>query len=68
MRFTLTIDCENDAFCDEAGKPSPGPATFEVSRILSELAQDLHSPDAIRAQCGILRDTNGNRVGRWDLD
>lgn len=57
MRFTLSIDTDNDAFT-----PDPGP---EVARILAKLAE--HVADSGANNAGTLRDVNGNLVGTWGL-
>lgn len=57
MRFTVTIQCDNEAFA-----PAP---TFEAARILRDLADALENME-LRAEDGerkTLRDVNGNKVG-----
>jgi len=59
MRFTLTIDCDNDAFGEYAD---------EVSRILRHVAERL---DGCMSEALIgprsVSDMNGNRVGSWEF-
>lgn len=57
MKFTLEIECDNDAF---AGDPSA-----EVARILRDVAARIeYTPLNGRAvPIGTARDINGNRVG-----
>lgn len=55
MKFTLEINCNNAAFEDGA--------TFEIARILRELADDLDAGHSTT----VLRDANGNRVGQAEL-
>lgn len=55
-QFRLTINCENNAF-----QPNP---SFELARILSEIADRLRSlgtPD----YAAPIRDINGARVGSY---
>ena len=64
MNITISIDCDNAAF-----DPMPG---YEISRILSDLAQQLHGDLADLAdQEGeiyrTLKDINGNRVGHFEV-
>ncbi len=64
MNITISIDCDNAAF-----DPMPG---YEISRILSDLAQQLHGDLADLAdQEGEVRrpllDINGNRVGYFEV-
>lgn len=53
MNFTLSIDCDSDAF---AADP-----TAEIARILRKTAQRLVSG----ADSGRLLDVNGNTVGEF---
>jgi len=56
MRFTLTIDCDNEAFGERLG---------EVSSILySAYVKVGH--DGIESDS--LRDSNGNTVGRFSFE
>lgn len=60
-RFTLTIECENDAF-----KPCP---TSELARLLIELGRNLRACRMGAKRLAnvppmLLRDINGNTVGR----
>lgn len=55
MKFTITIQCENDSFFE-----SPG---AEVARILAELASNPALEFATRDTSIQLWDVNGNKVG-----
>ncbi len=55
MQFTLTINCENDAFLNNTSR--------ELARILRLVAE--HVPD--NPDEGKLRDYNGHTVGHWEL-
>lgn len=60
MKFKLTIDLDNDAFkaCDGEG--------LELAIIMQRLA--LRFPERIESgDGGNVFDSNGNRVGRWDV-
>lgn len=66
-RFTLTIDCDNEAF-------EPNPAA-ELRRILRDLGDSQRLYEGIDpadrrygANEGSLRDGNGNTVGGWRFD
>lgn len=52
-RFTVKIDCQNDAFDGDCGM------RFEVTRILG----DLRSRISNGADSFVLQDCNGNTVG-----
>lgn len=58
MKFTLTMDCDNAAFTED------GPA-FEIARILHAVAERC---EAGHTDAGVLRDINGNDVGRYRMD
>ncbi len=53
MRFTLTIDCDNDAFGRDP--------ELEVARLLHLTAKRLYDGE------GKLHDANGNTVGRFQF-
>ena len=55
--FTLSIECENDAFADDINQ--------ELATILGMLTNKVRFGDA--GYFGTLRDTNGNRVGNYEL-
>lgn len=54
MKYTIEINCDNDAFGDD---PTP-----EVARILHKLADQIETCAVLDGH--ILRDANGNRVGQ----
>ena len=56
MKFTLTLNCDNEAFAEDP--------TLEIARLLRAVVERLEQ-DGARA--GVLMDINGNRVGRFDL-
>lgn len=56
MKFTLEIDCDNDAF--------DGSPQLELSRILQCAARRLAS-QGINTTNTALFDANGNKVGQW---
>lgn len=60
-RFTLTIDCDNDAFSDD-------PAS-EIARILRDASRrvDAHS-GLCNGDTFHFRDSNGNIVGKAQYD
>ncbi len=58
MAFTMAISCGNDAFF-----PDPVP---EVARLLREVADRLESGEDASSPL-VLRDVNGNDVGRFYL-
>ena len=51
-KVTITINCENDAFQDDA--------EYEVIRILQDVINDLRSKS--------LRDINGNTCGNVEIE
>lgn len=58
MKSTIEINCDNAAFSDCAGD--------EIARILRELADEIEL-DSEPDSC-ILRDVNGNRVGKFTFE
>jgi hypothetical protein len=56
MNITITLNCDNAAFCDIP--------EIEIYRILSELADNIDEK-GIQAQS--LRDFNGNIVGKMEV-
>ena len=70
MKFTLEINCNNAAFrdpdADDDDDESPGvrdATRAEIARILRNAADHVEAGSDGR----MLRDTNGNRVGQFDL-
>ena len=59
MELIIKINVENDAF------ESPN----EIARCLSKAASDiLDTPGMVYDnRSGIIRDSNGNSVGQWDI-
>ena len=60
---TITIECDNAAFDDTPMQ--------EVSRILRKLANDIEAFEQLNDTVDtgrILRDLNGNRVGRYTFE
>lgn len=55
MKFVLTFDCDNDAFCPDA--------TDEILVILDRVRRDIANGSTDRA----VLDSNGNRVGEYAL-
>lgn len=64
MKFTITIDCVNDAFADDYGTIDMDSARPELARLMREVADkidgfqkyDLHQD---------IKDVNGNIVGTF---
>lgn len=54
--FTLKIDTDNAAFSEDPG--------YEVASILKKIVQKLERGETE----GVAMDTNGNKVGRWELE
>lgn len=59
MKFTLTIESESAALTDDTGE--------ELHRILTKLADRVRYYEG-PVDRGAVLDSNGNTVGRWDLD
>lgn len=53
MKFTLSFDCENAAFSDDAA--------LEIARILREIANRVENGTS----GGTIRDINGNLIGKY---
>jgi hypothetical protein len=60
MKMTVEIEMDNAAFEDNQGG--------EAARILRAVASDVQdSPTLSGTVGGVLRDANGNAVGKWDI-
>lgn len=62
MKFLLTINMDNAAFAEDEG------GGIELARILREVADRVDGrigPEA--GSYGGVRDTNGNKCGRWEV-
>ena len=59
--FTLTIETDNAAFGE------PDLCAHEIARILTKAAKDVQRVLDAPPTTMILRDVNGNRVGRWSF-
>lgn len=57
MRFTMTVDMDNAAFEEPH---------HELGEIIHRLAESLLM-GKVDATEGSLKDTNGNRVGGWEI-
>lgn len=62
--FTLTINADNAAFCDENGDPDQYARGAEVARILRHVAEGVDQGFLAI----YLNDINGNRVGYAEFD
>jgi hypothetical protein len=58
--FTLKIKTDNAAFRGDDGSDD-GARNIEVASILRSIAIRLENGD----ECGFIRDSNGNNVGKW---
>lgn len=56
MKFILEIDCDNAAFEPDAKR--------EIARILRRAASKIDDNDSYQH----LRDINGNKVGKWEIE
>ena len=58
MKFTLNIELGNDAMQTGA----------DISDALHKLAGKVYGfDDAIEGERGVIMDTNGNKVGEWEV-
>ena len=63
MKFVLTVNCDNAAFCDE-GEATTETAANELARILRKAADQIENGvpyDYFQT----IRDINGNDVGAY---
>lgn len=68
MKFTLQIDCDNDAFAIDTDNEEATLATAqEIARILTATARDIVQGAIMVDDVFTLRDANGNTVGRATL-
>lgn len=60
MELIIKINVDNDAFAE---------SKFEVARCLSKVAGEiLDTPGhGLVNSAGFIHDSNGNRVGQWDI-
>lgn len=66
MKFTLTIEMDNAAFCANEGDDDSGAAGQELDRILRVIGCDV--VDGVEVgDSGHARDYNGNRVATWKV-
>ena len=56
-RLKIDLDSTNAALCEAGGQ-------YEVARLLRQTAERIEAG----ADCGLLTDYNGNRVGRWEFE
>ena len=59
-KFTMDIECDNAAFCDDDGDFDPNE---ELSRIIGYVKCKINDGHWL----GNCYDTNGNKVGRWEI-
>lgn len=65
MKFNLTINCNNAAFC-EGDEPTTQSAGPEIARILRQVARQIEN-GAPFDYFQTIRDLNGNDVGRYAM-
>lgn len=65
MKFSIEIDCEADAFADEAGDVTPDSARPELARILRALSLRFETEGDAPDLCGLIRDINGQDAGTF---
>lgn len=65
MKFTVSINCKNAAFC-ESDEPTTTTAAPELARILRKIADDIESGSTFD-YFQTIRDANGNDVGRYAM-
>lgn len=63
MIFKLEINMDNAAFMHHK---TNRPSWMEVNRILHNTSMDLGG-EVLCPDKGIIRDTNGNKVGTWEV-
>jgi len=59
MRFMVSFDMDNDAFREDTGP--------EVARILRDVARTVEHYTLEPDDGALIRDSNGNTVGRYDV-
>lgn len=75
MRLTITINCDNAAFCEDDREDVPeghvtGAMRAECARILKRVAQGFENDDDVcpaKDDDQFLFDINGNKVGRAEF-
>jgi uncharacterized protein (DUF2141 family) len=66
MRFTLTIETENDTFVDEEADEVTR-RNHAIADVLRQLSLDFVEVPPDHYGAGVVRDANGNRVGGWEV-
>jgi hypothetical protein len=67
MKFTLEINMDNAAF-DTGVEGDKARSGVEVWKILNELATKIYNSYSLETgDDGQVRDTNGNKVGTWEV-
>jgi hypothetical protein len=64
MKFVLTVNCDNAAFCLDEGEATTETAAHELAQILRKAAEQIENGipyDYFQT----IRDTNGNDVGAY---
>lgn len=61
MTLSISIDCTNAAF----ESPNAGPELASLIRSVADRIEPVTDP--VNTASGLIRDTNGNRVGSWAL-
>lgn len=71
MKFTLSFDMDNSAFDDEASNTT-GHMTMHrcrvVGDILDGIARKFSGAVYIGCLYGVVRDGNGNTIGKWKIE
>lgn len=66
MKFALTIDCGNDAFCDSDGQCTIDSAKYEIARILKSISIRIDE-NGLSGMFENIKDINGNIVGKYAI-
>lgn len=64
MKFILTVNCDNAAFCQESEEATTETAAHELARILRKAAEQI-AEGIPYDYFQTIRDTNGNDVGAY---
>lgn len=59
MKFTMTIDSENEAVVDYPTK--------ELQRALRKVSSHISASGVTRVDGGVFLDINGNTIGSWEV-
>lgn len=59
MLMTIKFKCDNDVFANQGNQ--------EIARVLRQIADGIDDPGEIVLDSHLIFDSNGNRIGMWEI-